>query len=85
MGIWIQFEVDPGGPGVQKISTSGRNGRQRASWVWSDTNQMAVLSFTKQLMDTLSIAQSSFSLMQTLWEVLIYSAAKQSLMEKKLD
>lgn len=74
LGIWIQLEVDLGGPGVQKMSTSGRNGRQRASWVWCDTNQMAVLSFTKQLLDTLSIAQSSLSLMQTLWEVLIYSA-----------
>lgn len=46
------------------------------SVVWCDTNQMAFLSFTKQPLDTLSIAQSSLSLMQTLWEVLIYSAAK---------
>lgn len=46
------------------------------SVVWCDTNQMAVLSFTEQLLDTLSVARSGLSPMQ------IYSATKLSLMKK---
>ncbi len=49
------------------------------SVVWCDTNQMAVLSFTKQLLDTL-LHSPVRSLSHA--EVLIYSATKQSLMKK---